>query len=105
MLLSFLPVLAGINVAIFVHTTKLAMHNRRCKLVSRDISFCGISTGLMAGCPSCAGTILISIVGAGGGLSSLGLAGMTISIYQPLFLAASIGMLLAAPIISALGKS
>jgi hypothetical protein len=104
-LVSFLSVLVAINISVFVYLTKLSRAKKDIykSRISRNISVCGLSVGMVAGCPTCAGSVLFSLIGSGS-FSSLGIAGATISNYQPVFVIVSIGMLLAAPLASTLRR-
>ncbi len=106
-LLLFLPLLVAVNVSIIVHTARSLRFNPdnlRKGNGGREISVCGITAGMLAGCPTCAGSILFSLIN-GGSFSSLGLAGVTIAGYQSLFVIASLGMLLLAPVFFVLRNS
>ena len=103
----FLPLLVAVNISIFIRTARSArlIHGNLQKgNISRHLSICGITTGMLAGCPTCAGSILLSLI-TGGSLSSIGLAGITITAYQPIFVVGSITMLLVAPLVFALRRS
>jgi len=105
MLVSFLSVLVAINISIFAYLARISRAERNIYKtgISKKVSACGISVGMLAGCPTCASSVLFSLMGSGI-FSSIGLAGATISSYQPLFVIAGIGMLLAAPVVSILRK-
>ena len=103
LLLLFLPLLVAINISIFIYNARLTNTSRKINAssIGKDASICGISVGLFAGCPTCAGSVLFSLI-SNGSLSSLGLAGVTFAGYQPFFMVASIIILLSAPLISVL---
>jgi len=101
-LISILPVLVGINIAIFTYSIRSA--NRSFKTgVGRNISLCGISTGIISGCPTCASTIIASLAG-GSSFTFAGLSMAPLSYYQPLVVLATVSLLLLAPIFSVIRK-
>ncbi|MDQ3853147.1 MAG: hypothetical protein M3299_09965 [Thermoproteota archaeon] len=101
MLLSYLPLFVAINTAIIIN--KVRISKKEGARVGKNISFCGISAGLLAGCPTCAGSIVLSLFGVGSS-SAAAAVGLTAASaiaasYQPLFAIASIIALIAAPLI------
>ena len=100
MLLSYLPLLVAINTAVIINKVRMS---KKGSALGKNISFCGISAGLLAGCPTCAGSIVLSIIG-GGSSSAAAVVGLTTpsvvaASYQPLFAIVSIAALIAAPLI------
>ncbi len=90
MLLSYLPLLVAINTAVIINKVKLS---KKGAAFGKNVSFCGISAGLLAGCPTCAGSIVLSLVGAGS--SSVATAAATVATsYQPIFAIGSIAALI-----------
>ena len=100
MLLSYLPLLVAINTVVIISKVRMS---KKGSALGKNISFCGISAGLLAGCPTCAGSIILSIIG-GGSSSAAAAVGFTAASavatnYQPLFAIGSIAALIAAPLI------
>ena len=100
LLLSYLPLLVAINAAVIINKVRMP---KKGTTLGKNISFCGISAGLLAGCPTCAGSIVLSIIG-GGSSSAAAAVGLTAAStmaidYQPLFAIGSIAALIAAPLI------
>ncbi len=102
LLLSYLPLLVAINIVVITNKVRLA--KKEGAAFGKNISFCGISAGLLAGCPTCAGSIVLSIIGSGSSSAAAAAVGLTAAStvatsYQPLFAIASIAALIAAPLI------
>ncbi len=102
MLLSLLPLLVAANTAVIINKVRLS---KKAAAFGKNISFCGISAGLLAGCPTCTGSIVLSLIGAGSssaaGAAAAGLttAATVATNYQPVFALGSIAALIVAPLI------
>lgn len=107
LLLSYLPLLVAINTAVIVNKVMLS---KKGAALGKNISFCGISAGLLAGCPTCAGSILLSLIGAGGSFAIAATTGLTAvatmaTNYQPIFAMGSIAALIAGLLMMAISIS
>jgi hypothetical protein len=96
MLLSYLPLLVAINTAVIINKVRLS---KEVTAFGKNISFCGISTGVLAGCPTCAGSIVLSLIGGGSSSTAAAAAATVATNYQPVFAVGSIAALIAAPLI------
>jgi len=89
--------LVGINMSL----TLFAYKNRSQGVASGWLGSFGAITGLLTGCPSCAGLALTTILG---GMGAVSIATALASL-QPVFIAASIPVLLVTPILTSKGLS
>jgi hypothetical protein len=87
------PLLVGLNAAVASH----AIRNKDVRGNVGWMSSIGVVTGLLTGCPTCAGLFL---AGAVGGLGATSLA-VALAPYQMLFVLVSIPLLAASPLIIA----
>lgn len=94
-LLAYLPMLVAINIVTLVD--KASKKNNLG--LDKKASLCGLSVGFFAGCPTCAGSIFLSLIGGGGSVAT-GLATAALAGYQPLFLLVSLASLAVAPLLS-----
>jgi MFS family permease len=83
--------LVGINLAVIANSFRARRTNRRAGLMSG----LGGILGVLSACPACAGAFLTTIIGEAGALSIAAL-----SAYQGLFIAASIPLLVVAPVLT-----
>jgi uncharacterized membrane protein YhaH (DUF805 family) len=100
-LLLYLPLLVAINTAVIIQRLR---SSKKGTTFGKNISFCGVSAGLLAGCPTCAGSVAISILGGGSSSAAAATMGLTsvatmATDYQPIFAIGSIAALIAAPLI------
>jgi hypothetical protein len=96
MLAAVVSVMVGFNVALSVYAYSL---RRAVQGKTSIIGGLGAATGLFVGCPTCAGSILSTVLGigvVGAGASTSALAG-----FQTIFIAASLPALAAAPFLLA----
>lgn len=88
-----IPILVGFNVAVAAH----ALRNRLLRSNAGWLGTVGITAGFFTGCPTCAGLFLAGTVG---GLGATTLA-VALAPYQMLFVALSLPVLLASPLVVA----
>lgn len=98
-LLCYLPFLVAINAALIADKLAARGKGRR---IGNNMSFCGISAGVLAGCPTCAGSVILSLVGGG---YAAGIAAAAVAGYQPVLAVGSIAALIVAPLIMELGAT
>jgi hypothetical protein len=87
-----LSLLVGVNVALNLHSMRL-LRLRKTKNISL-ISTSSAFAGLFIGCPTCAGSVLFTILGLGAGTSTLFLAP-----FQSLFILMSLPILMLTPLL------
>ena len=95
LLLAFLPLLVGANLAYTVDQRGIISAPRQQR--GKSLSVCGAATGFFAGCPTCA-TSLLPVMG--GALAAFGISAASLVAFQPVFIVASFAALILAPVIS-----
>ncbi len=93
LLLFIVPPLVGLNLSLAIFSVRRTV----AKLTGRWMVACGAAVGLFTACPTCAGFFLAESVG-GMGATTLAVA---LAPYQAVFIAVSIPLLLATPLVFA----
>jgi len=71
-LCAFLPLLVGLNIELIFLRLKMKLQkSSREKKWNEILTLIGSSSGLLSACPSCAGTIIMSLVGIGTGTTGI----------------------------------
>lgn len=97
-LLAFLPLLVAMNVSLLAFRAKSRqLSGPSGTSVGKELSACGASAGILAGCPTCAASVFLALAGSGG---ALGISSLALATLQPVFVLASFASLIAAPILT-----
>ena len=97
-LMAYLPLAVSINAVVIAKAEIKNISGVFCG-IAKSPTIYGASTGMLAGCPTCAASLLLVLAG---GTSILGVTTSLLANYQPAIVLASFGLLLMAPIIAAL---